>query len=65
MADIKPIVYTISQLGAKGVRIFTKDTRVAAGDKDITVTAKNVANMMTVISEILKDEGFSVLFKSD
>ena len=65
MNNTTPVIYTISQLGSGMVRLFTKDARIATGDKDITVTAKNLVNMMTITAKLLNDEGLAVLFEVD
>ena len=60
-----PIIYTVSQLNGNACRLYTKDSRVKDGDRDITVSSSKLINMMIVTSEILNNEGYVVLFEVD
>ena len=61
----RPIVFTISPLADDTCRIYTRDARVKDGDNDVTVAAAKLTNMMTVMSHILNDDGYAVLFEID
>ena len=59
----RPVVYTITEIDPINIRIYTKDSRVKDGDDDITIASGNLMAEMIVISEILNNEGFAVLFE--
>ena len=61
----RPIVYTITPIAGSNIRIYTKDARVKDGDNDIQIASKNLLAEMTIISSILNDEGYAVLFEVD
>lgn len=61
----RPVVYTITELDPTNIRIYTKDSRVKDGDNDITIASRNLMAEMIIISEILNDEGYAVLFEVD
>lgn len=61
----RPIVYTITQLSNGDCRIYTKDSRVKPGDDDLTVANSKLINTMIMISSLLNDEGYAVLFEVD
>jgi len=61
----RPIVYTITELDPINIRIYTKDARVKDGDNDIKIASGNLMAEMIIISELLNDEGFAVLFEVD
>ena len=61
----RPIVYTITELDPINIRLYTKDARVKDGDSDIQIANGNLISMMTIISKLLNDEGYAVLFEVD
>ena len=65
MPEDRPVVYTVTHVDTSRVRIYTKDGRIREGDNDIIVTLSNLLNEMVIISKILNDEGFAVLFEVD
>lgn len=61
----RPVVFTITELDPINIRIYTKDARVKDGDNDIQIANGNLISMMTIITKLLNDEGFAVLFEVD
>ena len=61
----RAIVFTISQVSNTGWRIYTRDSRVKDADNNITVVKSKLINAMIMVSEILNDEGYTVLFEVD
>ena len=61
----RAIVFTITPVTDSNVRIYTKDGRVRPEDREVETTNSKLVNAMTMISEILNDEGFAVLFEVD
>ena len=61
----RTIVFTISQVSDTGWRIYTRDGRVKDADNNITVVKSKLINAMIMVSEILNDEGYAVLFEVD
>ena len=61
----RPIVYTITPITDVNIRIYTKDYRVDPKDQEVEVHVTKLVNAMTMISEILNDEGYAVLFEVD
>ena len=61
----RPIVYIITELDPINIRIYTKDSRVKDGDNDIQICSGNLIKEMIIISELLNDEGYAVLFEVD
>ena len=61
----RPVVFTITEIDPINIRIYTKDARIKDGDNDITIASGNLMAEMIIISSILNDEGFAVLFEVD
>ena len=61
----RPIVYTITPVTDVNIRIYTKDWRVDPKDQEIEVHVTKLVNAMTMISVLLNDEGYAVLFEVD
>ena len=61
----RPIVYTITEIDPANIRIYTKDARVRDGDNDIKIASDNLMSELIIISSILNDEGYAVLFEVD
>ncbi len=61
----RAVVFTITPVTDSDVRIYTKDSRVRPEDREVEATNSKLVNAMTMISEILNDEGFAVLFEVD
>ena len=58
-----PIVYTITELDSINARIYTTDDRVADCDKEILICNGNLLSMMHIITNLLADDGYSVVFE--
>lgn len=58
-----PIMYTITELDSINARIYTTDNRVADRDKEILICSGNLLSMMHIITNLLADEGYSVVFE--
>lgn len=61
----RPIVFTISRIGDNICEIYTDDGRVEPKDRLITISNPKLINSMMMISSILNDEGYAVLFDVD
>ena len=61
----RAIVYTISQISDIDCEIYTHDARVKPEDRLITISNSKLINSMIMISSILNDEGYAVLFEVD
>lgn len=63
----RPVIYTITIPADNKVRIYTKDTRVSEGNRDITYDASKVplTGWLTFITGTLNKQGFAVLFEMD
>ena len=59
------IIYTVSQIGDNVCEIYTNDGRVEPKDRLITISNSKLINSMIMISSILNDEGYAVLFEVD
>ena len=60
-----PITYIVVPVDRDTCRLYTEDTRVGAGDNDITVANDKLINMMGMMTEVLKDEGYAVVFVAE
>jgi len=61
----RAITYTISQIDNSRCMIYTRDSRVHGDDRSIECVNSKLINTMIMISEILNEEGFAVLFEVD
>lgn len=66
MHEDRPVVYTIIAENDDQFRIYTKDSRLVAKDSEIEhIHISKLFNTMVMISTILNDEGYAVLFEVD
>lgn len=62
----RPVTYTITSEDDVHFRIYTKDFRVSGGDANIEhIHISNLFKELTIISSILNDMGYAVLFEVD
>ena len=61
----RPITFTITTVGNKGYRMYTKDARVQEKDRDITISDDMLFAMMTFASGVCNNKGYAVLFEVD
>ena len=60
------VTYTITSEDDVHYRIYTKDSRISEGDANIEhIHISNLFKELTIISSILNDEGYAVLFEVD
>ena len=59
------IIFTVRPITDVDVSIYTEDTRVNPEDREVVADTDKLIQTMTMISEVLKDEGFAVLFEVD
>jgi len=64
--DERPVTYTITSEDDVYFKIYTKDSRVSGRDANIEhIHISNLFKELTIISSILNDEGYAVLFEVD
>ena len=64
--ESRPIIYTITLEDDVHYRIYTKDSRVSEGDANIEhIHISNLFKELTIITSVLNDEGYAVLFDVD
>lgn len=62
----RPVTYTITCEDDVHFRIYTKDSRISEGDANIEhIHISNLFKELTIISSILNDMGYAVLFEVD
>ena len=61
----RAVVFTITPVTDRDIRIYTKDGRIKPEDREVTADATHLVNVMTMISALLNEEGFAVLFEVD
>ena len=61
----RAVVFTITPVTDRDIRIYTKDGRIKPEDREVNADATHLVNAMTMISTILNDEGYAVLFEVD
>lgn len=61
----RAIVYTITAVTDSEIRIYTHDARVGEEDQEIYAAPSKLLQAMIMISEVLNNEGFAVLFEVD
>lgn len=61
----RPITFTITTVGNKGYRMYTKDARVEQSNRDVTFSDKMLFQMMTFASGVYNEKGYAVLFEVD
>lgn len=61
----RPITFTITTVGNKGYRMYTKDARVQEKDRDVTISDNMLFAMMTFASGVYNNKGYTVLFEVD
>ena len=61
----RAVVFTITPVTDRDIRIYTKDGRVKPEDREVDADATHLVNVMTMISALLNEEGFAVLFEVD
>ena len=60
----RPIVYTITEEDDSHCKLYTTDNRVEARDRMISSVANSkLVNTMIVVSTLLNNEGYAVLFE--
>lgn len=61
-----PVVYTITAESDTRCRLYTKDSRISEKDRCVgPVVTSKLLNTMIMISSVLNDEGFAVIFEVD
>ena len=60
----RPITFTITQ-ESDSIRIYTKDGRVAEGNREVRTESNLLLSMMVFIAGTLNNAGFAVLFEVD
>ena len=62
----RPVTYTITSEDDVHYKIYTKDSRVSEGDANIEhIHISNLFNELTIITSVLNDLGYAVLFEVD
>lgn len=61
----RAVTYTISQIDDERCMLHTKDSRIHGGDRSVECVNSKLINTMIMISSILNDEGYAVLFEVD
>lgn len=61
----RPITFTITTVGNKGYRMYTKDARVDESNRDVTIADDMLFAMMTFASGVYNNKGYAVLFEVD
>ncbi len=62
----RPVTYTITSEDDVHYRIYTKDSRVSDGDANIEhIHISNLFNELTIITSVLNDMGYAVIFEVD
>ena len=61
----RAITYTISQIDDGRCMLYTRDSRVHGGDRSVECANSKLINTMIMVSSLLNDEGYAVLFEVD
>lgn len=59
------IIFTVRPITDVDISIYTEDTRVNPEDREVVAGTDKLIQAMTMISEVLNDEGYAVLFEVD